>query len=86
MINLERRPERRRRMETSMRELGLDFIHWPAVDGRTFTPEKLEAMGIKAMTEFRDPFLERPITFGEIGCFLSHYNIWKDMIERVRGC
>jgi len=25
---------------------------------------------------------DRPMTMGEIGCFLSHYFIWKDMIDK----
>lgn len=82
MINLVRRPDRRKKMELSAQELGLEFKYWPAVDGLTFTTDKLKEMGIAAMTEFRDPFLERPITFGEIGCFLSHYNIWLEMMEK----
>ena len=27
----------------------------------------------------------RPITNGEIGCFLSHYNIWRDVIDNNYG-
>lgn len=27
----------------------------------------------------------RPITDGEIGCFLSHYKIWKDVVDRQLG-
>lgn len=34
VINLERRPERRLRMETSLRELGIAAKFIPAVDGR----------------------------------------------------
>ncbi|XP_077504637.1 glycosyltransferase 25 family member-like [Amblyomma americanum] len=33
------------------------------------------------LPEYADPYHNRPITAGEIGCFMSHYNIWKDMIE-----
>jgi collagen beta-1,O-galactosyltransferase len=35
MINLERRPERRLRMECSFTELGIDFKWIKAVDGRS---------------------------------------------------
>ena len=82
MINLERRTDRRMKMEVGMRELGLEYKYFPAVDGRTLSPEKVKELGIVPMTEFRDPFFERPITMGEIGCFLSHYNIWVEMIEK----
>lgn len=26
-----------------------------------------------------DPYHGRPLTKGELGCFLSHYNIWKEV-------
>ena len=38
MINLERRPERRLRMEWSFTELGLNFKWVKAVDGRSVPP------------------------------------------------
>ncbi|XP_046391061.1 glycosyltransferase 25 family member-like [Ischnura elegans] len=39
-------------------------------------------MGIKAMPEYADPYHKRPLTMGEIGCFLSHYTIWYNVLER----
>lgn len=82
LINLERRPDRRRYMELSLVELGMKATYFPAFDGRTLSPAKLKEMGIKPMMDFKDPFLERPLTMGEIGCFLSHWNIWNEMIEK----
>jgi collagen beta-1,O-galactosyltransferase len=32
------------------------------------------------MPEFEEPYHGRPITMGEVGCFMSHYNVWKDVI------
>lgn len=32
---------------------------------------------------YYDPFSGRTLTKGEVGCFLSHYNIWKEV--RGRG-
>lgn len=34
-------------------------------------------MGIEMLPGYIDPYSERILTKGEIGCFLSHYNIWK---------
>ena len=34
MINLERRPERRKRMQWVFDILGIDAVHFPAVDGK----------------------------------------------------
>jgi collagen beta-1,O-galactosyltransferase len=28
-----------------------------------------------------DPFTKRPLKLGEIGCFLSHYKVWNDVVE-----
>lgn len=33
------------------------------------------------MKEYRDPFHKRSMSFGEIGCFLSHYRIWEDTVN-----
>jgi len=33
---------------------------------------------------YRDPYSSRPLTRGEIGCFLSHYYIWKE-VRTSRG-
>ena len=34
------------------------------------------------LPEFSEPFHGRPLTFGEIGCFMSHYNIWQETVDR----
>lgn len=34
-------------------------------------------MGIRQLESYRDPYHKRVMTFGEIGCFLSHYKIWE---------
>lgn len=81
MINLKRRPERRIKMELTMKELGLDFKYFEAVDGKTLTDEILIEMGITLLPEYSDPYHKRRMTMGEIGCFLSHYTIWKEMVE-----
>ena len=83
LINLERRPDRLSNMESIFKELQIKFTKIPAVDGKTDVTEKyLEYHGIKMMSDFSEPYHQRPLTFGEIGCFMSHYNIWKDMLEQ----
>ena len=34
------------------------------------------------MPEFKEPYHGRPITYGEIGCFMSHWKVWNDVIEK----
>ncbi|XP_018577272.1 glycosyltransferase 25 family member [Anoplophora glabripennis] len=78
MINLRRRPERRRRMFACFDELGLEVTTLDAVDGQNLNESFLE--GIQFMPEFKDPYHKRPMTLGEIGCFMSHFNIWKEIV------
>lgn len=80
MINLERRPERRLKMEQSFREIGLLVEHIPAFDGQTITDEFLLEKNINFLPGYTDPYHHRPMTKGEIGCFLSHFYIWEKMI------
>lgn len=81
MINLKRRPERRIKMELTLKELGIDYTYFEAVDGRKLTDEVIAEKGIVLMPEYLDPYHKRPMKMGEIGCFLSHYTIWQRMVE-----
>lgn len=65
MINLLRRPERRIRMETSFKELGLNVEHIAAVDGQQLTDEYLEELGVRFMPGYADPYHNRPMTLGK---------------------
>ncbi|KRG03548.1 glycosyltransferase 25 family member [Drosophila mojavensis] len=82
MINLERRPERRQKMENLFAELGLEVEHFAAVDGKQLNTQLVQEMGISFMPGYEDPYHHRPMTMGEIGCFLSHYRIWQQIVER----
>lgn len=81
LINLDRRQERRRKMEANFDILGLDVRHYPAFDGKQLSDEKVEKLGIKFLPGYLDPYHKRPMTFGEIGCFLSHYYIWETIVQ-----
>ncbi|KAG5670382.1 hypothetical protein PVAND_000652 [Polypedilum vanderplanki] len=81
MINLKRRTERKLRMEMTLRELGIDYTYFEAIDGKKITSETLVERGIKFMPEYEDPYHKRPMKMGEVGCFLSHYTIWQRMID-----
>lgn len=49
-----------------------------ATDGKELSEEFLRKHGIRALDGYVDPYHKRPITFGEIGCFLSHFRIWEE--------
>ncbi|XP_060602538.1 procollagen galactosyltransferase 1-like isoform X2 [Ruditapes philippinarum] len=82
MINLQRRSERRNRMLYVFDVLGIEAELIPAVDGKLINASYLKTLDIKILPGFSDPVKGRPMTMGEIGCFLSHYFIWKDMVEK----
>ncbi|CAK1588530.1 unnamed protein product [Parnassius mnemosyne] len=81
MINLERRTERRKLMELSMKELGMEATLFKAVDGRDLDLCNLKEFSITLMPGYEDPYHKRPMKAGEVGCFLSHYYIWKKIVE-----
>ncbi|CAH0547323.1 unnamed protein product [Brassicogethes aeneus] len=80
MINLRRRPERKIRMMNVFNELGIEASTLEAVDGKSLTEAELNK--ILFLPNYADPYHKRPMTKGEIGCFLSHYNIWKEIIDK----
>ncbi|CAG0897714.1 unnamed protein product [Darwinula stevensoni] len=84
VINLKRRPERRRRMEAVLKSLGFRATFVDAVDGKTLDESRLKEMGVKLMPEFRDPSQNRPMTYGEIGCVLSHHHAWQEIVNSKR--
>lgn len=43
---------------------------------------EIHTMGIHMLPGYSDPYHGRPLTKGELGCFLSHYNIWKEVKHR----
>lgn len=81
MINLKRRPERRARMNRLFTELGMHVETIDAVDGSMLTIKGLEKLNVKLMEAYADPYHNRSMTTGEIGCFLSHHMIWMQMLK-----
>ncbi|XP_076866134.1 procollagen galactosyltransferase 1 [Brachyhypopomus gauderio] len=82
MINLQRRADRRERMLRALREQEIDCKIVAAVDGKAMNVSEIQSMGIHMLPGYSDPYHGRPLTKGELGCFLSHYNIWKEIVER----
>lgn len=82
LINLKRRKDRRERMLHTLHEQEISCKIIAAVDGKALNVSEIEAMGIAMLPGYQDPYHGRPLTKGELGCFLSHYNIWKEIVER----
>ena len=83
LINLERRPDRLNNMQAIFNELGIEYQWVKAVDGKSnINEEYLSQHGIVMMSDFSEPYHGRPLTYGEIGCFMSHYNVWLDVLKQ----
>ncbi len=50
---------------------------------RALNSSQLRALGIEMLPGYKDPYSDRVLTKGEIGCFLSHYNIWKKVHSKT---
>lgn len=75
IINMKRSPDRREKMTRQMERLGLDYEFFTAVDGNAMTQEEVD----KYIDHNREYF--RELKRGEIGCFLSHYSLYKKIAE-----
>uniref|UniRef100_A0A8C1UDL9 procollagen galactosyltransferase n=1 Tax=Cyprinus carpio TaxID=7962 RepID=A0A8C1UDL9_CYPCA len=84
MINLLRRSDRRERMLRTLYEQEIACKITAAVDGKALNTSQIEALGIQMLPGYSDPYHGRPLTKGELGCFLSHFNIWTEVRERER--
>ncbi|XP_068605952.1 procollagen galactosyltransferase 1, partial [Brachionichthys hirsutus] len=82
MINLQRRGDRRERMSRALYEQDIAYKVVVAVDGNAMNISEVHTMGIHMLPSYSDPYHGRPLSKGELGCFLSHYNIWKEIAER----
>lgn len=73
IINLEKDTERKKDIVSQCMVFNLDYTVIPAVDGRGLSEDELNKL--------IDPEKSKGMTRGEIGCSLSHYNIYKKIID-----
>lgn len=48
----------------------------------TLNSSDIKVLGVDLLPGYYDPFSGRTLTKGEVGCFLSHYNVWKEVWGR----
>ncbi|XP_006024361.1 inactive glycosyltransferase 25 family member 3 [Alligator sinensis] len=85
LINLARRPDRRQRMLSSLLELEVEPLVVEAVDGSALNSSDIKKLGVDLLPGYYDPFSGRTLTKGEVGCFLSHHYVWKEVVARELG-
>ncbi len=75
LINLDRSTDRLSFMAEQFRNLGLEYVRVPAVDGRSLTTSE-----VQALTAVDDRW-KAPLTRSEIGCFLSHRRCLEQIVQ-----
>lgn len=79
IISLLSSTERRSRMTKLLTEKGINFTFFNAVDGREFNTKDLNE--IRDKTSYFKKQRKRNLSKGEIGCALSHINLYKHIID-----
>lgn len=82
VISLKHRENRRRSIQHTFDVLGIEAAFFDAVDGRKLTKDDVAQFGMRKCRDYRHEAANRDLTYGELGCFLSHYYVWKDAEER----
>lgn len=91
-INLDRRPDRKANVENYMKKHNLEAYteRFPAIDGKKIDFEKIDKKLISdeaIQDAFNNTKLYTTMTIGGIGCALSHYNVYKKIIdENINRC
>ena len=79
VINL---PYRTDRLKTFNENNSIEYELYQAVDGKSISYERLKEQGYDVNHNWTDPILGTTLTKGEVGCFLSHWQIWNKCIEK----
>ncbi|WP_135505995.1 glycosyltransferase family 25 protein [Roseovarius aestuariivivens] len=79
ILHLVRATARRQNAQDLLETCGLDGALWPAVDGAALSSTELSAT---VGAELFAPPYPFPLKTGEIGCFLSHRQIWAELQTR----
>lgn len=83
LINLDRSTERLVRCRAVLDGLGVAWERVAAIDGRDLDAEFLSRINPQPPPSAQ---WYRPLTPGEIGCFLSHLRCWRLILERQWDC
>ncbi|TKT80384.1 glycosyltransferase family 25 protein [Aquamicrobium sp. LC103] len=79
VIHLPRAVQRQPQVERLLQVLPVPARVVEAVDGRALTQEQIAAVYRQRLYRPRYPFA---LAIGEIGCFLSHRKVWREIVER----
>ena len=75
---MKRSIERRKHITRQLDSLALPWRFWDAVDGKELS---LETVAHRNQTHWWRVHRGRMMNKGEIGCYLSHYEVWKHIVR-----
>lgn len=78
IINLKRNGDKKQHMIKQLEKTNYSYTFFDAVDGELLNNNDIE---YNACSKYRDPYSSKSLTRGEIGCALSHYSVWKKIVD-----
>ena len=81
VISLDSRQDRKDLFEETNAGKLSSYQFVTGVDGRKTPYNFLRRLGYDTQCDWIDPILNSTLSKGEIGCFLSHYKLWKQCIK-----
>lgn len=78
LINLDSNPERYESAKKQLHKLGLTAERFSAVYGKNLRPAEVNACYDPQLNK---QHFRRPLSVGEIGCYLSHRTLWQRMVN-----
>ncbi|MGI9337348.1 MAG: glycosyltransferase family 25 protein [Gammaproteobacteria bacterium] len=83
VISLSRETARRENIKSRLNALGANYQIIDAVDGKTLTPPQYAHRLQPRRFQLKEGV---KITLGEIGCFMSHHNLWRQIADGKDEC
>jgi len=77
LINLDCAADRLLSMDKQLSEIGISYERVPAIKGSNLTEAEINTEYSAALNK---KFFRAALTLGEIGCYISHRNIWRKMV------
>ena len=76
IISLKSAMGKRQRMKDILDGMGCDYEFFDAING-----SDVNRSNFRASPYWMDPYHHAHITQGEVGCAISHFNVWKKVVE-----
>lgn len=82
VISLKERQDRRELLQNNTNTKSINFNIFDAINGYEIDYDWISEKGFFIDDNWRDPVFNYSVQKGEVGCFLSHYFLWKKCIEK----